>query len=227
MLPPICTSRPASRRICATSAVVVDLPLVPVMATNGASGATRSRSRQNSSMSPTTGTPAASARAADQCGSGCVRGTPGDRIRALRPDQSAARRSRVPMPCPAALATRAGSSSQARTPAPPAASASAVARPEPPSPNSATRCPAKLVTGVMEASSGSAQLQRRQADQRQQDGDDPEPDDDLRLLPALLLEVVVKRRHPEHALAGELERRDLDDHRQRLEHEQPADDAEH
>ena len=33
ILPPICTSRPASRRIWAISAVVVDLPLVPVMAT--------------------------------------------------------------------------------------------------------------------------------------------------------------------------------------------------
>ena len=33
MLPPICTSRPADRNRCAVSAVVVDLPLVPVMAT--------------------------------------------------------------------------------------------------------------------------------------------------------------------------------------------------
>ena len=38
MLPPICASRPAARRTWAISAVVVDLPLVPVMATNGASG---------------------------------------------------------------------------------------------------------------------------------------------------------------------------------------------
>jgi hypothetical protein len=43
---------------CAISAVVVDLPLVPVMATNGASGACGARSRQNSSMSPITSTPA-------------------------------------------------------------------------------------------------------------------------------------------------------------------------
>ena len=39
ILPPICASRPADFRICAISAVVVDLPLVPVMAMNGASGA--------------------------------------------------------------------------------------------------------------------------------------------------------------------------------------------
>ena len=44
-------------------------------------------------------------------------------------------------------------------------------------------------------------------DQREQHGDDPEADDDLRLGPALLLVVVVDRRHQEHALAGELERR--------------------
>ena len=46
MLPPICTSRPADLRMWAVSAVVVDLPLVPVMATNGASGALFARSRQ-------------------------------------------------------------------------------------------------------------------------------------------------------------------------------------
>ncbi len=44
ILPPICTSWPASRIRCATSAVVVDLPLVPVIATNGAFGAVRLRS---------------------------------------------------------------------------------------------------------------------------------------------------------------------------------------
>ena len=48
---PSATSRPASER-WAISAVVVDLPLVPVIATNGASGARAPRSRQNNSMSP-------------------------------------------------------------------------------------------------------------------------------------------------------------------------------
>ena len=57
MLPPICTSLPACRKMCAISAVVVDLPLVPVIATNGAAGARRRRSRQNSSMSPMISTP--------------------------------------------------------------------------------------------------------------------------------------------------------------------------
>ena len=41
MLPPICTSQPAGAKTWAVSAVVVDLPLVPVMAMKGASGAMR------------------------------------------------------------------------------------------------------------------------------------------------------------------------------------------
>ena len=45
----------------------------------------------------------------------------------------------------------------------------------------------------------SSDLQRRQADQRQDHRDDPEADDDGRLGPALLLEMVVQRRHQEHA----------------------------
>ena len=51
----------------------------------------------------------------------------------------------------------------------------------------------------------SSQLQCGQARQRQDDGDDPEPDHDLRLGPADLLEMVMDRRHPEYALAGQLE----------------------
>ena len=58
ILPPISTSRPTAPKRCAISAVVVDLPLVPVIATNGEPGATFARSRQNSSMSPMISTPA-------------------------------------------------------------------------------------------------------------------------------------------------------------------------
>ena len=89
MLPPICTSRPAERRMWAISAVVVDLPLVPVMATKGASGQLAARSRQNSSMSPMISTPAALALATVQCGSGWVSGTPGASTRAAKRLQSA------------------------------------------------------------------------------------------------------------------------------------------
>src|SRR5699024_8351621 len=45
-------------------------------------------------------------------------------------------------------------------------------------------------------------------------GDDPEPDHDRHFRPALELEVVLQRRHPEHPFAGCLERHDLDDHGQ-------------
>ena len=57
--------------------------------------------------------------------------------------------------------------------------------------------------------------------------DDPEADHDLVLLPALEFEVMVDRRHPEHPPAGELERRDLDHHRQRLDDEHAAHDEQH
>ncbi len=77
ILPPTWASWPAARSRWAVSAVVVDLPLVPVMATNGAFGACARRSRQNSSMSPITSTAAACASPTDQCGAGCVSGTPG------------------------------------------------------------------------------------------------------------------------------------------------------
>ena len=73
----------------------------------------------------------------------------------------------------------------------------------------------------------SAQLQRRETEQHEQHRDDPEAHDDLVLLPALQLVVVVDRRHPEDALAGELERRHLDHHRQRLDDEHAAHDEQH
>src|SRR5215813_9295847 len=206
------------------SAVVVDLPLVPVTATNGEFGALRRRSRQNSSMSPTTGTAAARASPTDQCGAGCVSGTPGASTSTAIADQSTWRRSAATNPAAAASAIFFGSSSQATTSAPPALSAWQLASPEPPRPNTATFLPAKLATGI---TATSPQLQRRQSHERKHHRDDPEPDHDLRLGPAELLEVMVDRRHPEHALAGELERDHLHDHRHRFEHEQAADDRQH
>src|SRR5215213_4802593 len=229
---------------CAISAVVVDLPLVPVMATNGASGAWRRRSRQNSSMSPITSQPAWRAISTDQCGAGCVSGAPGVKISAEKFDQDTVRRSAVVKPACAALATLSAESSAAITSAPPAFSAWQLARPEPPRPNTATVLPAKEVTGIMmpprsfrgvrstnpesrdsgfdagasprndggEIANPSPQLQRGEAGERQHHRDDPEPDHDLRLGPALLLEMMMQRRHPEHAFAGQLERGHLHDH---------------
>ncbi len=95
MLPPMRASRPAWRQMWPIRAVVVDLPLVPVMATTlgrlcaGAAFTVRA----NSSMSPRISTPAAWACSTVQCGSGWVSGTPGESIRAAKLDQSAVARS--------------------------------------------------------------------------------------------------------------------------------------
>ena len=115
MLPPICASLPACPRMCAIRAVVVDLPLVPVMATNGASGALLARSRANSSMSPMISTPAARAFCTVQCGSGCVSGTPGASTSAANRLQSAAERSSTGIPASSAACRPAALSSAATT----------------------------------------------------------------------------------------------------------------
>src|SRR3954465_478646 len=202
MLPPIWVSYPATFMRCAIKAVVVDLPLVPVMATNGASGACRRRSRQNSSMSPITSIAASRAFSTLQCGTGCVRGTPGASTSAAKLAQETLRKSAVMKPACAPLATFSALSWAAIASAPPAFKAWQDASPEPPRPNTATVLPAKDVTGIKT----SPQFQRGEAGQRQHHRDDPEPDHDLRLGPALLLEVVVQRRHPEHAFSRQLER---------------------
>src|SRR3954451_8882112 len=176
MLPPIWVSYPATFVRCAIKAVVVDLPLVPVIATNGASGAWRRRSRQNSSMSPITSQPASRAFSTLQCGTGWVSGTPGASTRAAKSAQETVRKSAVMKPACAALATFSALSSAAITSAPPAFSAWHEASPEPPRPNTATVLPANEVTGIMD----SPQLQRRQAGRRQHHRNDPEPDHDLR-----------------------------------------------
>ena len=140
--------------------------------------------------------------------------------------------------------SRAGSPSRARSPSSDSSSAvtwaprwvrlSAAANPETPMPATTTRTPLPVARrgrgasssvghdagdplGVEDAEPGG------HADAR----DDPEPDHDGDLLPAEQLEVVVQRRHPEQPFAlGELEVADLQDHRQRLDHEQPAEQDE-
>src|ERR1700742_5158162 len=195
------------------------------MATNGASGAWRRRSRQNSSISPITSTPASRAFNTLQCGAGWVSGAPGVRISAEKFVQDTLRRSAVMKPSCAAFATLSGLSSAAITSAPPAFRAWQLASPEPPSPNTATVLPAKEVTGIM--TPGSAQLQGGEAGERQHHRDDPEADHDLRLGPAQLLEVMMDRRHAEDTLARELEGGDLHDHGDRFQHEQTADHRQH
>src|ERR1700684_1279517 len=117
------------------------------------------------------------------------------------------------MPAVLAFAAVFASSSSAKISAPPASSALALASPEPPSPNTATFLPAKVVTGI---TTKLPQFQGREARQRQHDRHDTEADDDLRLSPAELLEMMMDRRHPEHAFASELVRHHLHDDRHRF-----------
>src|SRR6202795_2157586 len=209
------------------------------MATNGASGACRRRSRQNSSISPITSTPACCAASTVQCGAGWVSGAPGVSTKAAKFAHETVRKSAVIKPACAASNSLSTPSSPAITSAPPAFRAWQLARPEPPSPNTATVLPAKEVTGIIvstsfrkprsgypesrdsgfvlrtprndcgEHSTPSPQFQRGEAGQCQHHRDDPEPDHDLRFGSALLFEMMMQRRHPEHALAGELERHPL------------------
>ena len=149
ILPPIATSRPASLNTWAISAVVVDLPLVPVMATNGASGALAPRSRSEE-------LDVADDRNARRIGEvdRPVRRRMRERHAGreheqLKPRQSASARSTSAMPCGAARSRAAALSSQAATSAPPSTSARAVESPEPPRPKRATLCPRMVSTGVI------------------------------------------------------------------------------
>src|SRR5258708_24830275 len=173
-------------------------------------------------LPPPAATAAVRARPTVQCGAGWVSGTPGASTSAEIRLQSIWRRSSIGMPAARALSRLPSVSSNATTSAPPASSALALASPDAPRPNSATFLPANVVTGIMRAlfspppamwegeraalfaRPGSSQLQRREAREREHDRDDPEADHDLRLGPALLLGMVMQRRHAEHALARQL-----------------------
>src|SRR6267142_1099486 len=159
-------------------------------------------------MSPITSTPASRAISTLQCGAGWVNGTPGVSTSAAKFAHDTVRRFAVVNPAFAASASLSAPSSPAITSAPPAFNAWQLASPEPPRPNTATVLPANDVTGIK----ASPQFQGGEAGQRQHHRDDPEPDHDLRLGPALLLEMMVQRRHPEHAFARQLERHHLHDH---------------
>src|SRR3990167_1735873 len=217
ILPPIRVSRPAEAHRWPIRAVVVDLPLVPVMAMifgrlwTGAAATVRAKS----SMSPRISTPAALAFCTVQCGLGWVSGTPGDSISASNWRQSAASRSTTGKPSAAAASRLAIFSSQRATFAPPAIKARAAVSPVRPRPNTATVLPSKPRTGII-GSPPPPHLQGGEADEGQDHRHDPEADHDGGLRPAQLLEVVVDRRHQEDPLAGLLEVGDLDHHRQRL-----------
>src|SRR5262245_10528866 len=103
----------------------------------------------------------------------------------------------------------------------------AIDRPLFEAPTTTTRVPARRGgLGVLGTAliASLPQLECGQADQGEDDGDDPETDHHPLLRPAGQLEMVVQRRHPEDPLAAQTERADLQDHRQRLDHEQSADE---
>ena len=161
-----------------------------------------------------------------QCGAGWVSGTPGASTSAAIFDQSIAAQIRgrnAGRLRAFAIALGAVVPRRPRRRRPPAARW----RSRAPSRRGRTArpsCRRSVVTGIIDPHRS---FSVDEPGQRQHDRDDPEADHDLRLGPALLLEMVVERRHPEHALAGQLERDDLHDHRHRLEHEQAADDRQH
>ena len=211
ILPPISTSRPPHAGYGRVSAVVVDLPLAPVIAMKRARGAQRG------------------ALAAEQfdVADDLDAGRFGERHGPMRlRDGSAARRARERRTAKsrqsaAARSTTAMPAARARSRAP------SHCRPRPRHRRRRRRARARSKGRSLRArtarpcglrSSGrrscSPQLQRRQADHRQHESDDPEAHDDLRLRPAELFEMMMDRRHAKDALAGQLERGDLDDDRQ-------------
>ena len=78
ILPPSCASMPADAARWAISAVVVDLPLVPVMATNGASGRVAPPlAAEQLDVADHLDAGLVRERRPSQCGAGWVSGTPG------------------------------------------------------------------------------------------------------------------------------------------------------
>src|SRR3990172_3068026 len=215
MLPPTWVRRPASAKILPRSAVVVVLPFEPVTATT-----VPRRKRQASSSSEIISMPFPRAFPS----AGRLSGTPG-----LKTMRSAARKSASSWPSQRTVTPRArraaapaatagsGLSSLTATRAPRAARKRAAAAPVRASPTTSACRPFSSIVS-------SAQLQRAQGKQREDQGGDPKTDDDLRLFPPHELEVVVERRHAEDALAGQLERPHLQDHRERFENKHAADE---
>src|ERR1700748_1082611 len=199
ILPPIWASKPHCANTCPISAVVVDLPLVPVMAITGdlpgRSGLGRI-SRANSSTSPITGTRALLACSTTPCGLGWVSGTPGDRTSAAIFSHGHSRQGMICAPSWLPRSRAVLESSQAITIVPPATSARTAPRPVRARPKTATVLLAKALTAIMI----STQLQGGQAKQRQNHRHNPEANDDGGLGPAQLFVVMMDGRHPEDAL---------------------------
>src|SRR5688572_5449732 len=226
ILPPIWASKPQAFNMCPTSAVVVDLPLVPVMAITGALpglSASVRISRAKRSTSPITGTLAALACSTTPCGWGWVSGTPGDSTRAAIFSHGHVRQGVISAPSWPPRSRAALSSSHAITCVPPATSERTAPSPVRARPKTATVLLAKARLAIIL----SPQLQGCEAKQGQHHRHDPEADHDGGLGPAQLLVMMMDRGHAEDALAGELERDHLHHHRHGLDHEQSAHQRQH
>src|SRR5690554_5065118 len=203
-----------------TRVVTVLLALEPVIATIGASA-----SRANSSMSPTTLTPASMAALI----AGVAKAIPGLTISSpalLSSSASSSPRCRSAMGAKRLSLSRPGGLarvSQTANGISRPARYRATDRPVAPSPTM-IRCLSVVISDTLFSST---QLERGQTDQHQYHGDDPETYDDPRLGPALQFEMVMNGRHAEHPAAGQLERGHLNDHRQGLDHENAAHDEQH
>src|SRR5918997_6691184 len=188
----------------------VVLPLVPVMAATRIPDPSSSRPKPTSE---TTGTPRSSA--ARNTGS---RGwMPGLTTTRSTPSRIPGSAPRAPsMPSSTSVPRRRSSSlaSAARISSPRSSSTLVTAIPDSPSPYT------RVLTGsphrVVEE-----KIVEEEAERCEGGLGDPEPDHDLVLLPAQELEVVVDGRHLEDPASRQLEYDDLDDHRERLQHEEP------
>src|SRR6267142_2492557 len=217
MLPQAVALRPACASRCAVSAVVVLLPLVPVMPIR-----IPCRNHDASSISPTTRTPPRLALTI----ASSVRGTPGltatrsadVKLVASCPPSSSFAPSR-PSVRTSAPRDSSGLASVRTTDAWRDIRKRAMATPLFDAPTTTTRLPARRggEGGLGRALIASLpELEGGQSEKRKDDGDDPEADHHLLLRPARELEVVMQRRHPEDPLATQPERSNLENHRQRL-----------
>src|SRR5688572_4930761 len=197
MLPPTTAGSPAACSIRPVSVVVVDFPFVPVMAMT-----LPFNQRQASSSSPMIGTP----RWRTASSAGRFAGTPGLKTtRSARPKTSPEcppRSSVTPAARSLPASSKAERSSLNVTRAPRETSSSAAAIPLRAAPTTTTFWPLTEDSFIR-----LPKLQRRETEQRKNDRDDQEARDDLWLTPSDQLEMVMQRRHPEHAFAREFERR--------------------
>ena len=141
-LAPAALGMPATVQICASSAVVVDLPLVPVMPANFARQPLPRTARYSSSASVSTGTPCATAQAACSCGLGNLCGMPGESTSASsRPGTSEGRMSVKSSARASQRARRAANRPRRTPPRPSSRSARAAGSPARPRPSTAKRWP--------------------------------------------------------------------------------------